>query len=336
MSSAAIEIASDRRKRVDLTTSVVIATGDRPEPLRETLLTLAAQTVPPGEIIVIDGSHDDATRTMLEEIKEALPIDCLYRRAGQRGAAVQRNEGAALAGGDIVFFLDDDVALEPNYLEEILHVFRNDAPGEIGGVMGCIVNQTYGRPGRITRMFYRLMAGRNQPTYAGQLLGPAVNILPEDRPDSVQDVEWLPSTAVAYRKAVFDRHRFGTFFTGYSFAEDVHLSARVRKTHRLVHTTRARLFHKDLGGATHRNWVDLGRMQTVNRWIVMRDVLERRHPADRLRFLAAQAFFLATDLRSALKGQARQLLPLAAGRILGCVQIAVGAAKASRMAGRSD
>lgn len=336
MSSAAIEIAVPRRQSVGLTTSVVIATANRAEPLRETLLTLAAQTVSPGEIIVIDGSRDDATRTMLEDIKEKLSLECLHRRATRRGAAVQRNEGAALAGGDIVFFLDDDVTLGPNYMEEVLQVFQDDTHGEIGGVMGCIVNQTYGRPGRFTRLFYRLMAGRNQPNYAGQLLGPAINLLPEDRPDSVQDVEWLPSTAVAYRKAVFDRHRFGTFFTGYSFAEDVHLSARVRKTHRLVHTTRARLFHKDLGGATHRNWLDLGRMQTVNRWIVMRDVLEHRSPADRLRFLAAQAFFLATDLRSGLKGRARQTLPLAAGRILGCIQIAVGAASASPTTGQSD
>jgi glycosyltransferase involved in cell wall biosynthesis len=306
--------------------SVIIATANRADVLREAVTSLASQTVPPLEVILVDGSDGEATRQLAEELGPTVPFPLRHLRATRRGAAVQRNQGAELARGDVLFFLDDDVVLEPPFVEEVLRVFAEDQSGRVGGVSGIIVNQTYGTPSRWSRLFSRLMAGQARPSYAGRVIGPALNLLPEDRPGCVQEVEWLYSGATAYRADVFRRHQFGTHFTGYSFAEDLHLSARVAQTHRLVNTTRARLFHKDLGGTTHRDWVAIGRMQAINRWVIMTDVLGRRQRHYRVKFFVALAVLLASDLaRSPRQGTVRQTLQRASGQLLGCLRILQGA-----------
>lgn len=324
--SDGLRVSRDGERRVLPTCSVIIPTNNRPEALRATLLTLGTQTVRPDEVIVVDGSTEEATRLLVEGLGLRLAVRLHHVVATLRGAAVQRNQGAALARGEVLFFLDDDVELEPAFVEEVLTIFQEDAKGTIGGVSGIVVNQTYGKPSRWSRIFYALMDGSRRPSYAGRLIGPALNLLPEDKPKCVQDVEWLCSGAVAYRAEVFRRHEFGTAFTGYSFAEDVHLSARVGKSYRLVNTTRARLYHKDLGGATHRDWVEIGKMQVLNRWVIMTEVLGRRQYSYRLKFFVALGVLWASDLvRSPRKGGLRQTLARGLGQLLGAWRIVRGA-----------
>ncbi|MEX2430633.1 MAG: glycosyltransferase family 2 protein [Dehalococcoidia bacterium] len=308
-----------------LTSSVIIATANRPEPLRETLATLAAQTLLPDEVIVVDASEAPHTADLIRQLAPSFPVPLHCLPAAKKAAAAQRNQGADHAQGDLFFFLDDDLLIEPDFLHHVVQVFADDRSARVGAVSGTITNQTYGSPSRWTRLFLRLMAGEKCDSYAGRVIGPALNLLPADNGQPIQSVQWLPSTAVAYRADVFHRHRFGGFFTGYSFAEDLHLSARVAKTHLLFNSTRARVYHKDLGGATHRDWSELGRMQAVNRWIIMTDVLGRRAWTYRLKFLVALAFFSAADLISVCRhGALRQKTALLYGRCLGCLDIARG------------
>ena len=67
----------------------------------------------------------------------------------------------------------------------------------IGGVNAMITNQRYQMPGRISRFVFHLIDGRPESSYAGGVLGPAVNLLPADRDDlpEVVPVEWLNTGA---------------------------------------------------------------------------------------------------------------------------------------------
>jgi hypothetical protein len=78
---------------------------------------------------------------------------------------------------------------------------------------------------------------------------------------------------------------------GYSAMEDVHLSARVAKQYTLLNTSNARLYHKDLGGQTHQDWVALGESMVLNRHAVMVGVLGRTTPRDYLRFFAYEMVY---------------------------------------------
>jgi glycosyltransferase involved in cell wall biosynthesis len=269
-----------------LSTSVIIATRNRCEPLRDTLATLREQSVLPSEAIIVDSSDTQETEELIATLNPPSPFPLRYLRSEVRSAARQRNQGVEQSMGDLLVFMDDDVLLAPYFMEELVRPFYEDRDGRLAGVSGTIVNQTYSQPRGLNRLLLACCLGNFEPSWAGRLLGPAVNFLPEDKPDVVQPVDWLFSGGTAYRRDIFARFRFGDQFSGYSFSEDVHLSSRIAREYRLCNTTRARFEHLDLGQNTHRDWAALGESMVTNRRAIMVDVLQKTSAVDTLRLFA--------------------------------------------------
>ena len=120
--------------------SLVICTYMRPQPLFKLLKSVTTQTLYPDEILIIDGSTNNDTKTILEEN----PFKNLkYYKVddSQRGLTKQRNFGVNQVGNsiDVVCFLDDDTVLEPDYFKEVLNTFLNNP--EIIGVGGVDTGQ---------------------------------------------------------------------------------------------------------------------------------------------------------------------------------------------------
>lgn len=268
-----------------LGSAVVIATRNRPAPLKACLASLATQSLTPHAVVIVDSSDATETQDLVAALAAEYPLHLVYIHTDAASAAGQRNLGAEQVDEDLVFFLDDDVVLEPAFIAEIVKLFEDDPEGQIGGVSGTIVNTVFVEPRGINRLLLGACVGQFRETYAGKVLGPAVNFLPADAPGSIQRVDWLPSTACAYRTAVFRSHRFGDTFEGYSFAEDLHLSSRVAQTHRLMNTSRARLFHDELGASSHKDWAAIGESMVVNRHMIMTTVLGKTRFRDHCRLV---------------------------------------------------
>jgi GT2 family glycosyltransferase len=138
--------------------SVVIATKDRPSELRATIESVAAQTRPAFEVIVVDQSASsglDGVREALAQVaaERGNAPELRYRHDRElAGAAPARNVGIELARGDVLVFLDDDVALEPRFLAELVSVYESDPM--VAGVSGIITN--YSRPRVVDRLLLRL------------------------------------------------------------------------------------------------------------------------------------------------------------------------------------
>src|SRR5262249_58000113 len=100
-------------------------------------------------------------------------------------------------------------------------------------------------PAGVRRTMFRLMAGAPQSRSGGRILGPAVNLLPEDRADlpEVVPVEWLNTTCTLYRREALPHPPFLPHFTGYSLLEDVALSVTVAKQWKLANVRTARIYH---------------------------------------------------------------------------------------------
>jgi glycosyltransferase involved in cell wall biosynthesis len=96
--------------------SVIIPTYNRLPSLQRTLAALYAQTLPHDrfEVIVIDDGSPDDTPSIAQREH---PIAFRYERQANQGAAVARDRGVQLASGDVLVFLDDDIALTPGSLE---------------------------------------------------------------------------------------------------------------------------------------------------------------------------------------------------------------------------
>ena len=305
--------------------SSVIPTRDRPEALRRTLGSLAAQDGLPAELILIDASRDDASRKVANDFAQALDArGCKIRwqSAVIAGAAPQRNQGMKLVTQPVIAFFDDDIVLEQNCLASLHGALMSDA--RIGGVNAMITNQRYFPPGWVSRLIFRLMRGRPQTSYAGCLLGPAVNLLPEDRDDlpEIVPVEWLNTTCTLYRREALPDPPFSEFFSGYSVMEDVALSARVARDWKLANVRTARIFHDSQPGAHKDNVTALSKMELINRHYVMTHVLEQRGVPDYARLALWESFQLSVC--AVQKHCGRAFWQMLQGKLLGLGQIIKG------------
>ncbi len=186
-----------RRPRSGLAASVIVASYKRPADLRRCLAALAAQTLPPAQVVVAAREDDAETRALLDAPDLPLALDVqLVREAGQRAAMTR---GLAAARSEIVCFTDDDTAPRPEWLETIVARFGSDAAtGAVGGrdvvhERGGTIDGTAERVGCVL--------------WFGRTLG---NHHLESR---LQDVRFLKGANMAYRRSAlagFDEALLGT------------------------------------------------------------------------------------------------------------------------------
>jgi glycosyltransferase involved in cell wall biosynthesis len=272
--------------------SLIIATFERPEELEITLASITAQQRPPRQTIIIDSSRDDRTEALATRWSGKLPLR--YEHSDLRSAAQQRNRGARLADPTldaVLGFLDDDITLYPDTTAKVLRVFETDPDEQTGGVSVRLDEVFRPEPHGLLWWYYRLQAGFPDRTYGGRLFGPAINCLPcyTESDGDLISADWLNSGCVFYRTAPFLREEF-PLFDGYSFMEDVHLSARIARTHRLYFHTTARCQHRDGNNALKRDVVNLARQRIHNQRVVAKDVLGLSGAGFELKLLLHKAF----------------------------------------------
>jgi glycosyltransferase involved in cell wall biosynthesis len=259
-----------------LPVSIVIPTRNRAASLRRTLESLAVQSSQPAQIVLVDGSSDrDTVSACVERPVRGLASALNWVPAAVLGAAAQRNQGIALCRHDVIGFFDDDILLEAECMARLFRTLTADS--SLGGVSAMIVNQNYSPPGMASRLVFRVLAGRRMASYAGCLLGPAVNLLPEDRADLPETVpvEWLNTTCTLYRREALPDPPFPGFFTGYSMMEDVTLSVCVARNWKIANVRTARIYHDSQPGDHKSDPVSRASMELTNRHYVMIHVLGR-------------------------------------------------------------
>ena len=243
----------------------------------------------------MDASEDQATRCLcVERPVPGLSAEIIWLQAQTRGAASQRNQGVRTCQHDVIGFFDDDILFELDCIARLWRALQSD-PG-LGGVNAMITNQRYQSPGRVSRAMFRLMAGRGEASYAGRVLGPAVNLLPEDRDDlpEVVPVQWLNTTCTLYRREALPDPPFPSHFRGYSMMEDLALSLTAARHWKLANARTARIYHDSQSGKYKGDVTALSRMELVNRHYVMTEVMERRRVQDYAKLALWEAYQLAS------------------------------------------
>tara|TARA_R110002126_G_scaffold159889_4_gene307428 strand:+ start:651 stop:1643 length:993 start_codon:yes stop_codon:yes gene_type:complete len=269
--------------------SLIVCTYMRPEPLLKLLLSVQQQTVYPDEILIVDGSTDDATKAILQQyifnnLKYFKVLD------HERGLTKQRNFGVARVGEEIevVCFLDDDTVLEIDYFEQLLKTYQ--VYPEALGVGGYIINETKSefvgydyqptnkeyyfdgwKQNDGSRFVMRKKLGLDSdcpPGYSSMYShGRSVGFLPPS--GKVYPVEMLMGGVSSFRKTVFNTLQFSTYFEGYGLYEDADFTLRVAKTWKLYLNTAAKLNHYH-NAAGRPNQYLYGKMVVRNGWYVWR------------------------------------------------------------------
>jgi GT2 family glycosyltransferase len=202
------------------------------------------------------------------------------------------------ASQDVIWLLEDDIILETDCLAELWKAMQSDKL--VGGVSSMITNQRYISPGRVSRLLFRSLHGRTEASYAGKCIGPALNLLPEDRDDlpTVVPVEWLNAGCTLYRREALPHPMFSDNFKGYSLMEDLALSLRVGQHWKLANARLARIYHDSQSADYKSNQAALAKMELINRHYVMTKVLGRNHVGYYLKLAFLEAFGVITPLTS--------------------------------------
>jgi glycosyltransferase involved in cell wall biosynthesis len=210
-----------------LTVSVIIPTKNRPGDLARTIETLLQQTVQPLELIIVDQSPEPTfTRPI------SIPLTCIHDPS-LSGASVARNVAMDHARGDIWLFLDDDVLLEPQFIEEILKAYNTS----VTGVSGIIMN--YLTPPLKQRLWETVFQiGPFHDDRQG-IYRDAVRL----RDSSPIRVRQFTGGLMSFRAATARHYRFDSNLTGASPGEDIDFCARLPKGNILLLSPRARLIH---------------------------------------------------------------------------------------------
>lgn len=130
--------AADDRERVDV--SVVIPTRNRADFLPDCLASLAAQRSSAAfEVIVVDNASEDGTSVTLQEWAERDPR-FRWVREETLGRAAALNAGMAIARGDVFLFTDDDVYVQPGFVETYRRFFAGhpERPLFAGGAIHSV------------------------------------------------------------------------------------------------------------------------------------------------------------------------------------------------------
>lgn len=97
------------------TVSAIIPTWNRADLVERILGNLKTQTRPPDQVIVVDNGSTDATQLVAREFSADLIVF-----PENRGFAEAVNAGIERASGDWILILNNDVVLEPQWLERLL------------------------------------------------------------------------------------------------------------------------------------------------------------------------------------------------------------------------
>jgi glucosyl-dolichyl phosphate glucuronosyltransferase len=114
--------------------SIVIATYNRAADLRETLRSLA--TLRPQaawEVIVVDNNSTDTTPAVVDEARAGFPAPLSYVFETEQGRSPALNAGIRRAQGNIIVTTDDDVRVEPDWLDRAADALDRLACDYVGG-----------------------------------------------------------------------------------------------------------------------------------------------------------------------------------------------------------
>lgn len=277
--------------------TVCIATADRPDELRRVLGELRDSSRVPAEVRVADASLGDESLIVCSE--SWTPLVVSHLRCSRMSAACQRNIAAAHVDTPYIAFCDDDIEVPVHALDRLVSTFGQDVDQLTGGVAAVAVGELQVRPSRLVRWYYRLMAGYPHEHYGGRFFGAAINTYPTDaRADpELYPTEWLDTRLVLYRTRIFQAVLFPEF-DGYSFQEDVNLSWRIGRTHKLYFDRRIRYVHRNAAKSHRENATRLAVMRVAHRWHNASALLRLKPRQLAVKFLISQIFDTAVLLRA--------------------------------------
>jgi glycosyltransferase involved in cell wall biosynthesis len=206
--------------------------------LDQAIRSVLAQTYADRELIVVDdASTDDTGRLVLR-----FPQARYFRRGQNGGQAAARNDGAGLASGEFLAFLDQDDLWEPAFLAEALAGLDSDSRAALVHADGYQVSESnqileYDAAMKHTRSITQLLRGGHDTATSGSLI----------------------------RRACFDR--VGGYDPELRVWEDIDLAIRLYQRYPFLHLAKPLYRHRLYGDNVSRHIPSESALQARRRFL---------------------------------------------------------------------
>jgi len=130
----------DARQGIRASVVVCVYTEKRLPQIRAALDSIARQTMPPWQVIVVADHNPALCGRLAGEYPDLEVISNKF----EKGLSGARNTGIEHAAGDVVVFLDDDARAQPQWLETLLASYNDESVLGVGG----LVLADWSSPGR--------------------------------------------------------------------------------------------------------------------------------------------------------------------------------------------
>lgn len=176
--------------------SIIIVSWNALHHLKTYLPSVAATTYPNFEIILADNASTDGSKEWVRTQYPSVKIAAFDKNYGYCGG---NNRAVPYAEGNILLFLNNDVRVEPNWLDELAHCFDNP---EVAAVQPKMLSDK--KPDHFE---YAGAAGGFLDTFGYPFCrGRIFDTVEKDRGqyDQPADILWASGAALAVRKNLFE------------------------------------------------------------------------------------------------------------------------------------
>jgi GT2 family glycosyltransferase len=220
--------------------SVIIVSWNALHYLKEFLPSVCATTYKNVEIILADNASTDESVTYTQEYFPTVRICQLDKNYGYCGG---NNRGAKFAKGEILLFLNNDVKVNPNWLEPIAACFSDDRTAVVQPKLLSLKQPDFfeyagAAGGEMDYLGYPFCRGRIFDTLEKD----------EGQYEKNESIFWASGAAFAIRKNIFEQ--FGGFDEDFEFhMEEIDLCWRIlRKGYAINYEPKSVVWH--LGGGS--------------------------------------------------------------------------------------
>jgi glycosyltransferase involved in cell wall biosynthesis len=279
--------------------SVVVASNRASPFLVEALNSVAAQTYPHLEIIVVDDGSDDPE--FITDVTRSMSEVTVVRQRPS-GVAVARNVGAALATGEFLVFLDDDDRWHPERIQLQLRAFEN-APDAVA----CY-------------------CGMQSIDEAGNVVAEADQVAVSDEYDVARRATGIILPNVLMRRTAFER--VGGFHPAIRLAQDLDLILLLARQGRFVFSPEVLVDYRAHSNNNTRRYRELCRSISEVVHLHLWNAIERNDDAlasaYRESLLSNQRFAWWSAIRAARTSLARGHAGSAIGDVAWAIRFAPG------------
>lgn len=203
------------------------------------------------EIIIVNNASTDATRQILAQFGELIHV---IDNAVNEGFVEACNQGAAVASGEYLLFLNNDTIVQAGWLAPLLDTVENDS--SVGAVGSMFLNAD-GRIQEAGGIIWK----------TGEAYHYGWGESPSDRKyNFTREVDYCSAASLLVRKGLFDQ--LGGFDRRYApaYYEDVDLCFGIRSLgYKVIFQPRSRVIHYEGVTAGRDTAVNIKRYQIINR-----------------------------------------------------------------------